>query len=143
MGIFDDANRLYYAIQNVWNGYFRGQFRLSIIVGLLTGVGVAAVGLPGAVIFGIAAGVLDVILSVGPVLVALVAGMVALFSGSNIEFFNSSPLFFALIVLGIFALIQGIEKFMASPPASWRIMSTFIPLLFLLLLWPHWHWQGY
>lgn len=119
-GYSDDANRLYLEIQNVWNGYFRGQFRLSVIVGLLTGIGVAAVGLPGAVIFGIAAGILDVILSVGPVIVAAVAAMVALFSGSNIEFFNSSPLFFALIVIGVFVVIQGVENLWLRP----RIMSN-------------------
>ncbi len=119
-GYSDDANRLYYEIQNVWNGYFRGQFRLSIVVGLLTGIGLAGVGLPGAVIFGIAAGILDVILSIGPIMVAAVAGMVALFSGSNIEFFNSSPLFFAVVVIGIFLVIQGIENLWLRP----RIMSN-------------------
>lgn len=116
---FGDANRLYYEIQSVWHGYFRGQFRLSIIVAVLTGVGLAAIGLPGAVIFGIAAGILDVILSVGPTLVAIVAAMVALFSGSNI-FLDMSEVFFAAIVLGVFALIQGIENLWLRP----RIMSN-------------------
>lgn len=117
-GYSNDANRLYYEIQTVWNGYFRGQFRLSISVGLLTWIGVQAVGLPGAVIFGIAAGILDVILSVGPVLVALVAGMVALFAGSNL--LPISQPIFAIVVLGIFGLIQLLENVWLRP----RIMAN-------------------
>lgn len=117
-GYNGDVTRLYTEIKQVWNGYFRGQFRLSIIIGILTWVGLTAVGLPGAVIFGIAAGILDVILSVGPLLVAAVAGVVALFAGS-LFFPDMTPVVFTGLVLGIFAVIQAIENVWLRP----RIMS--------------------
>lgn len=119
-GYYGDAMMLYSKIQSVWNGYFRGQFRLSVIIGILTWIGLAAVGLPGAVIFGIAAGILDVILSVGPAIVAVVAAMVALFSGGSNIFTEITPTLFALIVLGIFGIIQGVENVWLRP----RIMSN-------------------
>ena len=122
-GYSEDANYLYADIQVVWNGYFRGQFRLSIIVGILTGVGLAVVGMPGAVIFGIAAGVLDVLLSVGPALVMVVAGVVALFSGSNL-FLDMSNILFTIIVFGVFSIVQGVENLWLRP----RIMSSTVKI---------------
>ena len=60
-----DAYRLYHEIRRVWNQYSRGQLRLMLVIGLLTGVASAAIGLPGAFAFAVLAGILDIILTVG------------------------------------------------------------------------------
>lgn len=132
-GYAGDARRLYAEIRAVWNGYFRGQFRLSVIVGILTGIGTAVAGLPGAVIFGIAAGVMDVLLSVGPVMVMAVAALVALFAGSNI-FTAMPPVLFALIVIGIFLLIQGIENVWLRPSIMGHSVNIHPAIVFVAII---------
>ncbi|MBK8901997.1 MAG: AI-2E family transporter [Anaerolineaceae bacterium] len=113
-----DFRRLYQEIKIVWNRYFRGQLRLSIIVGLLTGAGSLIMGLPGAILFGVFAAIFDVLLSVGPAIIMAIATIVALLAGSNtLEI--SNPLF-ALLILGFNLAIQGIENIWLRP----RIMSS-------------------
>jgi predicted PurR-regulated permease PerM len=113
-----DALRLYEEIRGVWQLYLRGQLRLMFIVGLLTGLGSAAIGLPGAFAFGLFAGALDVILSVGPAVVMAIAGLVAFFAGST--YLPISNGWFALLVLAVFGLIQVVENIWLRP----RVMSN-------------------
>jgi predicted PurR-regulated permease PerM len=113
-----DFRRLYDEIKLVWNRYFRGQLRLSIIVGLLTGAGSLIIGLPGALLFGVFSAIFDVLLSVGPAIIMVIATLVALLAGSNtLEISNT---LFAVIVLALNLAIQGIENIWLRP----RIMSS-------------------
>ncbi|GJM42407.1 MAG: AI-2E family transporter [Ardenticatenaceae bacterium] len=113
-----DFRRLYGEIKLVWNRYFRGQLRLSIIVGLLTGAGSLILGLPGAILFGVFAAIFDVLLSVGPAIIMAIATMVALLAGSNTLDVSNS--IFAIIILVFNLGIQGIENIWLRP----RIMSS-------------------
>lgn len=113
-----DFRRLYEEIKLVWNRYFRGQLRLSIIVGLLTGAGSLILGLPGAILFGVFAAIFDVLLSVGPAIIMVIAMLVALLAGSNT--LDVSNTLFALIILAMNLGIQGIENIWLRP----RIMSS-------------------
>jgi len=131
-GYSDDMRRLYDEIRRVWNQYFRGQLRLSIIIGLLTGVGTAAVGLPGPVIFGISAGIFDVLLSVGPVLVTIVAAVVSLFAGST--FLPVSNLVFMLIVVGIFSIIQILENVWLRPRIMGQSLNIHPAIVFIAII---------
>lgn len=117
-GYDSDARRLYASIRDVWERYRGGQLRLMFIVGILTGLGAAVIGLPGAVVFGIFAGLLDVVLSVGPLVVMIVAGAVAFFSGST--WLPMSNLWFAVLTLGLFSVIQVAENVWLRP----RIMGN-------------------
>lgn len=113
-----DCRILYHEIKLVWNRYFRGQLRLSIIVGLLTGAGTLIMGLPGAILFGVFAAIFDVLLSVGPAIIMAIATVVALLAGSST--LTISNTLFALMVLVFFLSIQGLENIWLRP----RIMST-------------------
>ncbi|WP_420631391.1 AI-2E family transporter [Candidatus Leptofilum sp.] len=113
-----DFRRLYDEIKLVWNRYFRGQLRLSIIVGLLTGAGSLILGLPGAILFGVFAAIFDVLLSVGPAIIMVIATVVALLAGSNTLAVSNT--IFAFIVLAFNLGIQGIENIWLRP----RIMSS-------------------
>lgn len=116
------VQRLYTEIAVVWRLYLHGQLRLMFFVGFLTGISMAAIGLPGALAIGFLAGLLDVILSVGPTLVTALAAIVAYFTGSTL--LPVSNFWFAVIVVGINALIQGIENVWLRP----RIMGTTLKL---------------
>jgi len=100
-------------IDAIWGNFLRGQLLLMAIVGVLSWLGAAIVGMPGAVVIGFVAGVLDIIPSLGPTLAAIIAAAVALFEGST--YLPVSKFFFALIVLAIFILIQQIENIWIRP----------------------------
>jgi len=108
-----DMRRLYAQVREVWQRYLRGQLRLMLFVGVLTGLGSAAIGLPVAWAFGFLAGLFDVILSVGPAVVMVVAALVAFFTGSN--FLPISNLWFTVLVLVLFSTIQTVENIWLRP----------------------------
>lgn len=108
-----DVDRLLHEMDLVWGSYLRGQVILATIIGVLTGLSMAAVGLRGALIVGLIAGVLDLIPSLGPLVGGAISVVVALVLGSaSLEVSN---LWFALIVGGIFFLIQQFENIWLAP----------------------------
>ncbi|PIE80968.1 MAG: hypothetical protein CSA11_05785 [Chloroflexi bacterium] len=113
-----DFRRVYDEVRLVWQRYLRGQLRLSLLIGFLTTLLLTAIGMPGAVVFGILAAIFDVIMTVGPVIVAGAAAIVALIAGST--YIPMSNLWFTLIVIGVFALVQAVENVWLRP----RIMGS-------------------
>lgn len=117
-----DGRRLYAEVRAVWQRYLRGQLRLMVIVGALTGLASAAVGLPGAWAFGLFAGLFDVIVTVGPIVVTAVAVVVAFFLGST--FLNLPNAWFALLVLLVYGALQTVENVWLRP----RLMGNALRL---------------
>jgi predicted PurR-regulated permease PerM len=117
-----DFRRVYEEVRTVWQRYLRGQLRLSLVIGFLTTLLLAAIGMPGAIVFGILAAIFDVILTVGPVIVAAAAALVAVIAGST--YLPVSNLWFTLLVIGIFVLIQAVENVWLRP----RIMGSSLNL---------------
>jgi predicted PurR-regulated permease PerM len=112
-----DVLILYKQLKGIWQAYLRGQLLLMTIVGVLTWLVGSIVGLPDALLIGLIAGALDVIPSLGPIVALVIATLVALFQGSN--YLALSNLWFALLVFGLFFLIQVIENIWLRP----RILS--------------------
>lgn len=117
-----DIRRLYGEVRDVWGRYFAGQLRLMLVVGVLTGLSAAVIGLPGALAFGVLAAVFDIILTVGPLIVTIIAGIVAFVSGST--FLPLSNFWFMVLVVGVFSVIQLLENMWIRP----RIMSDHLRL---------------
>jgi predicted PurR-regulated permease PerM len=113
-----DARRLYDEVKRVWQDYLRGQLLLMFVVGLLTWIAVAAIGLPGAGAIGLLTGLLEIIPTLGPALALVGAVLVALSDGS--AFLPLSNLWIAGIIVVIYAIIQGIENIWLRP----RVMSS-------------------
>jgi predicted PurR-regulated permease PerM len=114
-------------IGHVWSAFFRGQITVSLILALITWLGATAVGLPGAFILGLTAGVLALIPSLGPILALIPAVVVALVQGTTSPYLNSlniSNMTFAVIVLGLYFLIQQLEGNIITP----RIVGQAIDL---------------
>lgn len=124
-----DARRLYYEIRNVWQRYLLGQLRLSVIVGVLTGLGAAVIGLPGALAFGVLAALFDVVLSVGPAIVMTMAALVALYSGSTLLVME--PLWFMLLVLAVFGGVQTIENIWLRPRVMGQTLNIHPAVVFV------------
>jgi len=117
-----DIARLYFEVRNVWNQYLQGQLRLMFLVGLATGITAMLVGLPGALAFGVLAGLFDIILSVGPLIVMIIASIVAYVAGSN--YLTIPNFWFAVLVFLLFGGINAIENIWLRP----RIMGTSLRL---------------
>ncbi len=112
----------------VWKSFFRGQLLLALVVGTMVTIATSILGLQGALVLGILAGILEVIPNLGPVLALIPAVLVALIQGSNT--LPVSNLVFALIVIGVYILIQQIENNYLVP----RIMGHSLNLHPLLVL---------
>ena len=109
----EDVRRLLKEIDGVWGMYLRGQVILAAMIGVLTGVSMALVGLRGALVIGVIAGVLDLIPSLGPIVGGAISIVTALVLGSNN--LAVSNFWFALIVGGIFFLLQQFENIWLAP----------------------------
>jgi predicted PurR-regulated permease PerM len=100
-------------VGQVWDSFFRGLLLLSLTVGVMTTVIIWLVGVKNALLLGILAGVLEVVPSIGPIVACIPAVAVAYFQGST-----HLPLahgWFALLVLGLYAMIQQVENNFLAP----------------------------
>jgi predicted PurR-regulated permease PerM len=127
-----DSHRLYLELRGVWQRYLRGQLRLSMLVGLLTGLLLLLVGMPGAVTFGILAAIFDVILTIGPLFVMITAAVVAYFAGS--AFLPLEPIWFMLLVLAIFSLVQMIENIWLRPRIMGQSLNLHPGIVFVAII---------
>ena len=109
--------RLVREIDRAWGAFLRGQILLMAIVGAMAAIGGAVIGLPGAVILGVLAGLLDVVPSLGPTVAGAVAVIVALVLGSS--YLSIPNGWFGLIVAGLYFLVQQAENIWLRP----QIMS--------------------
>lgn len=125
----EDVDGLVRSIADVWDSFFRGLVLLSLVVGAITGVAVWLVGVKNSLLLGILAGLLEVVPSVGPIIACIPAVAVAYFQGSTrLPITNG---WFALLVLGLYAMIQQAENNYLAP----RIISASVkthPLVVLL-----------
>jgi len=109
----EDIGRLLHEMDVVWGTFLRGQVILAAIIGVMTGISMTLVGLRGALVIGIIAGVLDLIPSLGPLVGGVISVLVAFILGSsNLAVSN---FWFGLLVGGIFVLIQQFENIWLAP----------------------------
>lgn len=116
-------------LDQVWKSFFRGQLLLALVIGVVVTVVTWALGLEGALVLGILAGVMEVIPNLGPVLAMIPAVLVALIQGPG--WLDVSNLTFALIITGAYFLIQQLENNILVPRIMGRSLNLH-PLLVLL-----------
>lgn len=109
-------------ISRIWNSFFRGQFILSLSIGVATYISLSLMGMPGALILGILAGSLEILPTIGPVLAMIPAVIIALIQGSST--LDLSNLNFALLTIGVYFVIQQLEHQILVP----RIIGTSVHL---------------
>ncbi len=108
-----EATSLLAQVSKTWNAFLRGQLVLCTIIGVLTWLATSIVGLRFSIALGIVAGVLELIPSLGPLLAAIPAVLLALFQGSAM--LPTANLGDAIIVAGIYVLIHLIENNFLGP----------------------------
>ncbi|MGI9148746.1 MAG: AI-2E family transporter [Chloroflexota bacterium] len=95
-------------VSRVLGGYLRGQLTLALIIGVLSGIGTALLGLPYAVVLGVLAGLFELVPMFGPILSVIPAVLVALFM----------PFPTVIWVLLFFLAIQQVENNILAPRIS-------------------------
>lgn len=116
-----DFRYLHQEIKGVWQIYLRGQLLIMSILGVLSGIGVAVVGIPGALILGFLAGSLALIPSLGPATATAIAAIVAWTQGST--YWEISNLTATLLIVIIFLAIQFLEGFWLTPQVMSRRLN--------------------
>ncbi len=115
-------------IEHLWGAFFRGQLTLMLVIGLVSGLGLAVLGVPGALYLGIIAGLLELIPNLGPLIATIPAVIVALLQGSS--YLPFSPLFLAVVVLLFYVLLQQVENNLIVP----RVLGEAVELSPLVVM---------
>jgi predicted PurR-regulated permease PerM len=133
-----DVHRIYQEIKQVWRGYLRGNLALMIIVGVVFSIAWLAVGVPGALILGIIAGVLTIIPDLGPAIAVGLAVIVALFEGST--YLPLSNIWFAVLVAGLYFGLINIMNIWLRPRIFGRSVHmhdgiVFVAIIIAVVIW--------
>lgn len=115
-------------IARLWLAFARGQLILMLLIGVVSWLGLAALGVPYAPFLGIVAGSLEIVPSLGPTLATAAAALVALAKGST--YLHISPPWLAAIVIVFYVLVQQLENIFVVP----RVMGDALKLPALIIL---------
>lgn len=129
-----DIWRLYRKIKTVWMNYLRGQLTLMIIVAVVFSVIWSAIGLPGALLLGILAGLFSLIPDVGPFAATALALAVALLEGSNFAWMPQNHLVFALIVAGLYVVLINVKNIWLRPLIYGRSVHMHEGVIFVAII---------
>jgi predicted PurR-regulated permease PerM len=127
-----EIRRIYEEIKVVWRSYLRGQLLLMLLVGTVSAIGGAAVGLPGALLLGLVAGLLDVIPSVGPFVAMIIAIGIAGIEGSS--YLPVSNVVFMLIVAAVYMTIQTVENVWWRPAVMEHSLKIHPAVIFVAVM---------
>lgn len=134
----DDMRELYKRLRNVWMAYLRGQIVLMIVVWVAFTIAWAIIGIPGAMVLGIAAGLFTLVPDVGPTLAALLAIAVALLEGSSWIRISPIPSTNNLIVAGIvlvtYIVLINLKNALVRPIIMGRSLHMNEGLIFVAIL---------
>jgi predicted PurR-regulated permease PerM len=115
-------------IERLWNAFFHGELILMLVVGAITTIGLAALGVPGALYLGIIAGLLEIIPTLGPFIATVPAVIVALIYGP--AYLPLSNLAFAGVVILFYILVQQVEDKLIVP----RVLGSALDLPPLIVI---------
>ncbi len=103
----EEAYLLYREIGGIWNAFLRAQILQCLLVGVVVGISMAALGLRSAVIIGLVGGIVEVIPRFGHTVTAIVGVLFAYFEGSL--YLPVSNFWFAVIVIAFFVVFNEID----------------------------------
>ncbi len=130
-----EARELYRRIRRVWMAYLRGQIVLMFIVGIVFTIAWFILGIPGALVLGMAAGLFTLVPDVGPFLAAALAVGVALLEGSNAPYLASlSNFFVAGLVTLVYLILINLKNFFLRPYIMGRSVHMNEGLIFVAII---------
>jgi predicted PurR-regulated permease PerM len=127
-----EMEELYNRIRNVWMAYLRGQIVLMFIVGVVFTIAWVIIGIPGALVLGVIAGLFTLVPDVGPFLAMVLAAGVALLEGSN--WIPLSNFWVAGIVVIVYLVLINLKNFFLRPYIMGRSVHMNEALIFLAIV---------
>lgn len=134
----EDMRELYERLRNVWMAYLRGQIVLMLFVGVVFTIAWVVIGIPGALVLGVLAGLFTLIPDVGPFIAAALAVGVALLEGSTWIHLHDVPNINNLIVAGIvfatYLILINLKNFFVRPIIMGRSLHMNEALIFIAIM---------
>ncbi|MBC7876771.1 MAG: AI-2E family transporter [Anaerolineales bacterium] len=134
----DDVRELYRRLRNVWMAYLRGQIVLMIVVWIVFTIAWLVIGIPGALVLGVIAGLFTLVPDVGPTVAALIAVAVALLEGSSWIRLSDVPSMNNLIVAGIvlvtYIVLINLKNALVRPIIMGRSLHMNEGLIFIAIM---------
>jgi predicted PurR-regulated permease PerM len=127
-----DMHELYKRLRNVWMAYLRGQIVLMVVVGVVFTIAWLILGIPGALVLGVLAGLFTLIPDVGPFLAAALALGVALLEGSS--WIPLSNFWVAGIVGLTYLVLVNLKNFFVRPIIMGRSLHMNEALIFIAIM---------
>jgi len=127
-----EMEELYSRIRNVWMAYLRGQIVLMFIVGVVFTIAWTIIGIPGALVLGVIAGLFTLVPDVGPFLAMVLAAGVALLEGSN--WIPLSNFWVAGIVVIVYLVLINLKNFFLRPYIMGRSVHMNEALIFIAIV---------
>ncbi|MCB9418528.1 MAG: AI-2E family transporter [Ardenticatenaceae bacterium] len=120
-----DLLHISHELQLTWNAFLRGQLVLSGVMGLVIFAIALILDLPNALLLALIASLMEFLPTIGPVLAAVPAILIALFQSHSSWVGNlMSPFWFAVLMAGIYGLVFQLENYYMVP----RIMGRRLQL---------------
>ncbi|HET9590455.1 MAG TPA: AI-2E family transporter, partial [Anaerolineales bacterium] len=127
-----EMEELYSRIRTVWMSYLRGQIVLMLIVGVVFTVAWLILGIPGALVLGVIAGLFTLVPDVGPFLAMVLAAGVALLEGST--WIPLSNFWVTGIVIIVYLVLINLKNFFLRPYIMGRSVHMNEALVFISIL---------
>jgi predicted PurR-regulated permease PerM len=127
-----ELRELYKRVRRIWIAYLRGQIVLMIIVGVVFTIAWSILGIPGALVLGMVAGLFTLVPDVGPFLAAALAVGVALLEGST--WIPVSNFWVAVIVFAVYLVLIGLKNFLLRPIIMGRSVHMNEALVFIIIV---------
>ncbi len=127
-----DMQELYERLRNVWMAYLRGQIVLMLVVGVVFTIAWIVLGIPGALVLGVLAGLFTLIPDVGPFLAAMLAVGVALLEGSS--WIPLSNFWVAGIAGVTYLVLINLKNFFLRPMIMGRSLRMNEALIFIAIM---------
>ncbi|MBI3161938.1 MAG: AI-2E family transporter [Chloroflexi bacterium] len=128
----EDMHELYKRLREVWMAYLRGQIVLMVVVGVVFTIAWSILGIPGALVLGVLAGLFTLIPDVGPFLAAALAVGVALLEGSS--WIPLSNIVVAVIVFFTYLVLINMKNFFLRPIIMGRSLHMNEALIFISIM---------
>jgi predicted PurR-regulated permease PerM len=127
-----EIEELYNRVKRVWMAYLRGQIVLMVIVGVVFTLAWLILGIPGAFVLGLVAGLFTLVPDVGPFLAMVLAAGVALLEGST--WIPLSNFWVTGIVLVVYLVLINLKNFFLRPYIMGRSVHMNEALVFIAII---------
>lgn len=127
-----EVETLYGKVRDVWMAYLRGQILLMFIVGIVFTIAWYILGIPGAFVLGVIAGLFTLVPDLGPILAVALAMGVALLEGSN--WIPLSNVWVTVIVFLVYFVLINLKNMWLRPFIMGRMIHMNEGLIFVVIL---------